>query len=315
MHSIEKLNKISNYLVLALITGTVLFFYGGPGCNFPRSIQYAWNFGHIIFYCILSVLIFNHTRFKKKSYYFQICFVFIITLFFGAAVEIIQSGFDRTMDVGDLFRNFTGSFLALLFLAPKRSELSLGKLKIYRIIIILLLISEVVPGIRLLCDEINAEKEFPLLSGFESKVELSRWEGNLTHKIDSDIKFSGNSSMMIKFKNCKFSGIFLKYFPENWSKYKTLAIKIYNPDQDFQKISCRIHDAQHIKNGQPYIDRYNDTFTLARGWNKIKIDLYIVANAPLNRVMDMGCIRSLGIFANLPEENKVIYLDDVMLVK
>lgn len=308
------MNKTSNYLITIIIIGTILFFFGGPDYHSLRSIKYIWNFGHIIFFCVLSyVLLIHWNKLKSKPYYYQILWIVVITFFLGLIIEFIQAGISRTTDIDDLARNFTGSFIALFFFAPKKNGMGFIKLSISKFILILIVIFQIVPAINFLCDEWNAKREFPVLSGFESKIELSRWVGDADCIINKDIKFTGNSSLKIKLNTSKYSGISLKYFPKDWDSYNTLSFKIFNPQSDFLKMTCRIHDKQHTEDAQLYTDRFNNTYTLFKGWNIIEINLNDVFTAPLTRTMDMNNIYGFGIFVSSQKENKIIYLDDVCL--
>lgn len=311
------LKKISNYFIaIIIIIGTVLFFWGGPDYHSNRSIKYIWNFGHIIFYCILSsVLLLNWNKLKLQSYYYQVFWIIIITFFLGLIVEIIQADINRSPDMGDLLRNFMGSFIALFFIAPKKNEIRFCKLCLSKSILLLLIAFQILPGINFLRDERHANIEFPLLSGFESKIELTRWTGDADFILSKETKNTGNSSLKIFLKTSKYSGIFLKYFPREWSLYNILSFKIFNPQNDFSKITFRIHDKKHTEGEQVYTDRFNKTCTLFKGWNTIEVNLDKVRNAPLKRKMNMNDIYGFGIFVTSQKKNKIIYLDDVVLKK
>ncbi len=239
----------------------------------------------------------------------------IITFFLGLIVELIQAGINRTPDIGDLVRNFIGSFIALFFFAPKKNEMGFYKLCLSKSILILLIAFQILPIINFLRDERHANIEFPLLSGFESKLEPSRWTGDADFVLSKEIKTTGNSSLKIFLNTSKYSGVSLKYFHREWGPYNILSFKIFNPKNDFLKITCRIHDKKHTEGEQAYTDRFNKTYTLFTGWNPIEVNLNEVYKAPLRRKMNMNEINGFGIFVISQKENKIIYLDDVMLKK
>jgi hypothetical protein len=62
-------------------------------------------------------------------------------------------------------------------------------------------------------------------------------------------------------------------------------------------------------------DRFNKSFLLKKGWNSVRIDLEKVANAPRTRKMDMNDVCGLGIFSVRLSQPRVIYLDNVRLLK
>ena len=310
------MKKISNYFIVIIIIGTILFFWGGPGSHANRSINYIWNFGHIIFYCILSTfLLLNWNKLRLKSYYYQVLWIVLITFFLGLIVEVIQAGVHRTPDIEDLLRNFMGSFIALFFFAPKKKEIGFNKLCLLKFILLLLIIFQILPAINFLRDEWSANIEFPLLSGFESNLELTRWTGDADFILSKEIKSTGSSSLKIFLNTSKYSGVSLKNFPKDWGAYNALSFKIYNPQNTFLKITCRIHDKQHAEREQIYTDRFNKTFTLFEGWNTIEVYLKDVRDAPLKRKMNMNDIYGFGIFVISQKEKIIIYLDDLLLKK
>jgi hypothetical protein len=64
---------------------------------------------------------------------------------------------------------------------------------------------------------------------------------------------------------------------------------------------------------QAYDDRYNQKFTLFKGWNLITVSLDRVANAPKSRKMDLEKIQGLGIFATGLSHPRLLYIDHVQL--
>ncbi len=208
-----------------------------------------------------------------------------------------------------------GSFITLLFFAPKKKEVGFYKLCLSKYILIIIILFQILQVINLLRDEQNAKIGFPLLSGFESKLELTRWTGDADFILSKVIKNTGESSLKIFLNTSKYSGVSLKYFPKEWEFYNLLSFKIFNPQNAFIKITCRIHDKKHTEGKQVYTDRFNKTYTLLKGWNTIEIDLNDVRNAPFKRKMNMNNIYGFGIFVISQKENKTIYLDDVLLKK
>ena len=92
-----------------------------------------------------------------------------------------------------------------------------------------------------------------------------------------------------------------------------MKISIYNPDTNPLQIIFRIHDLQHIDGYEEYEDRYNRSFLLISGWNKIEIDLAEVEKSPSSRNMDMSRIRGVGLFVVSLPAPRILYLDEVRL--
>ncbi|MCL2340263.1 MAG: succinyl-CoA synthetase subunit beta, partial [Proteobacteria bacterium] len=77
----------------------------------------------------------------------------------------------------------------------------------------------------------------------------------------------------------------------------------------------RIHDNQHRKHDMEYQDRFNQTFTLAPGWNDLSISLDKVKTAPRGRTMDMEHIEGFGLFVVRLPQPQALYLDHIYLAR
>ena len=119
--------------------------------------------------------------------------------------------------------------------------------------------------------------------------------------------------MKVALNTSLYSGVSLKYFPRNWRHYKYLQLSIFNPDDEPIKVTCRINDMRHTLGNQDYDDRFNQRFSLVKGWNLITVPLDQVASAPKGRKMDLDKVQELGIFATGLSQPKVLYIDYVML--
>ena len=102
-------------------------------------------------------------------------------------MEIGQSGIGRSTDVGDLTRDFIGASLALFFWAPSRRGLSRLALRISQAVTVTAIVISLVPLAVALADEWTTEKQFPVLSYFETPFEIDRWGGDADFKIDQKI--------------------------------------------------------------------------------------------------------------------------------
>jgi hypothetical protein len=180
-------------------------------------------------------------------------------------------------------------------------------------LIIVIALFEFVPVFLAFADEYRAEQKFPILSDFESDLELSRWSGDGLFFRSKEKVFHGKSALCQIFKTSKYSGVSLNYFPGNWTGYQYIKYNIYYPDTDTLYFTCRIHDDEHGKGIQTYNDRFNHRYILLNGWNEFSIPLIDVENAPKTRKMDLSKIQNIGIFTVQLPQSKKIYLDYVRL--
>jgi hypothetical protein len=296
------------------VFSTILLFIGGNRPDAPRSYMDVWNLGHVLLFAVGGYLLIRDWKYlARKSFAVQAIVIMVICLIVGTATELIQVNFDRTPDIGDLGRDILGGLIAVLFFTPSRLHISKKQLKLFQTMLVLFLLLAMLPLARSLSDELLAQNQFPLLSDFETPFEIYRWDAYSEISTDNTIARSGNSSLKLKLTTEKYSGVFLKYFPSDWTGYKNLSFSIYIPDVDSLMISCRINDAQHRKKNYHYSDRYNNRYYLSTGWNDISIPLENIKNAPKTRFMDIAKIELFGIFAVRLPNPRIIYIDNVRL--
>ncbi len=288
-------------------------FWGGPDYESARSFKEFWNLGHIFYFALITWLLSKWMLIRQQSVPKQWFTILFISLFLGVLIEILQYGTERTPDMGDVFRDLTGSFMMLAFFPIYSKILTNRKKMLLKAIAIILVLIQLLPLTISLADEIIAKQQFPVLSNFETPFEKDRFEGKAKLAIKHIPSLSNSHILEVSLTTEKYSGTGLKYFPGNWYDYKTLQISLYLPHTKFLWIVCRVHDMQHTQGKQQYNDRFNQRFLLKQGWNNIKIDLKDVISAPKNRNMDPRQIRGIGLFAVSLQEPQIIYLDNIQL--
>ena len=307
------LDKKAILLAIAAIC-RVLFFIGGPGYYSPRSYKRFWDLGHVLFFSILTYLIFVYwPRSSKTAFLRQSIFAIITTICLGSLIELAQTASFRTSDLMDLARDIIGCLIALAFYAPNRKTISKTVLKILQSISLILLVMAFLPLIAAIIDETAARSQFPVLADFETRFETDRFTGTANFSIYHKINFHGNGSLKVVLNTSQYSGIALKYFPGNWMDYKQLQFSIYNPDKEPINLTCRIHDRRHSRGQQLYSDRFNKNFSISYGWNLISIQLQEIEDAPHTRKMALNQIQGLAIFAVNLSHPWTVYLDYIRL--
>jgi VanZ family protein len=294
---------------------TALFFIGGPDYHSPRSYKHFWNLGHILYFSFFPFLILMFERSRKQKPITQVSIIIIATLLLGILVELGQSAFSRTPDMGDLFRNLIGAGVAICFLLPVRKGFPSKSLQLFKFFLVVLIGLQIYPIAVALIDEQHARSEFPVLSDFQGAMQLDRWEGGADISIEKGIGIEGNSAMRADLDTQHYSGFTLTYFPRNWRGYQWFQFRIYNPSEEVIRITCRIHDKWHTQGPQLYADRFNRTQSIAAGWHTIAIPLDDVRMAPAGREMDLSQIYAVGFFATQLPHPRTIYIDDVRLKK
>ena len=301
------------FKILFVLFLIYISLFGGTALHPTRSLEALWNLGHVLLFALLSGFLLSHsTWLQVKSGWVKILLILFVTLIAGAGIELLQYKFaSGRPDLGDMYRNFLGSSIPLLY--GRGRWFSNKATYALRLILIVLIGWQFKPVVANGIDEYRTRKQFPVLGDFESPLEISRWSGNGNMNRTKDLAQHGKFSLRIELPVRKYSGFSLNYFPNDWTGYTYLNFNVYYPGTEPFYMICRIHDRQHHRNGYRYRDRFNRRVDLHHGWNKIKINLDEVRQAPEGREMDMSKIVNWALFAVDIEHQQEIYLDYVYL--
>ena len=302
-------------VILAIV---ILFLFwasvtASKGRNPAPLLLALWNWGHILLFALLTYYALSFiTRIRSGSLCRQAVSIFLITLVLGVGIECWQYIFHSGKpDVEDVIRNFLGSGVVFLFMSSFKEKKTLTIL--LRVIILILLVREMLPVAYAAGDKIQAEKQFPVLADFESQSELSRWQGDAVRSLCREQVFHGQQALKTKFSSARYSSLSLEHFPGDWSAYERLYFHIFNPDSQRFKLTCRIHDRQHVNNGYAYSDRYHKEIILKPGWNALLINLREIEHAPESRKMDLRRIENFMLFSQSLPDERTIYIDYIYL--
>ncbi len=301
--------KMKITIAALLLLGAPFFFLGGPGAHGSRSFVALWDLGHVLFFFLTSLWLVKYfqNRFPSRSLLSEFLKVFFIVLILGVSIEGLQmcSG-DRSPDIFDVLRNQLGALIAFVCLYSRKDYRRMA----FRWIVFILAGIVLVPLVRGGLDEWRARRQFPVLSDFETRYEVDRWESNGGIRIAEGIARNGNRALRVQLTTDKYSGISLKYFQGDWRAFTDLLFSVYLPADKSLKIFCRIHDSVH---SNQYSDRFNQSFLLKKGWNDLVISLAEVKNGPRDRLLNLADVENFKIFVMEQEKERVIYLDSVYL--
>jgi len=289
-----------------------LFFLGGPGYESSRLFKEIWNLGHILFFAIFALeanryLIARHLPCRKN-----IITILLIILTLATGIEACQSFIPgRVASLQDIIFGLAGGLVTIAW--KSTDQQSLNRKLILRAVAISTVALCMMPLIFVAVGEYRAWHNFPVLSDFESFLDVSRWKakGKVT-RVREPVK-NGQYALKVSLTTEKYSGIALTHFPENWSNARALTFSIYNPG-DMVTLHYRIHDWKHRGKNQDYSDRFNGHSNLHPGWNTITIGIKDIINGPKNRKNDIEHIRGFSIFLIDQTVARVIYMDDVQLL-
>lgn len=304
-------NNSKTVIYFLLICGTPLFFMCGPNYHSLRSLQEIWNLGHVLFFGLLTVVLYRCSVLNHYPVWRRGLFCFVVVALLGGAIELIQQHIaGRSCSLADVGRDLAGVALVVgWFLA--REAGSYWKSVCYVAICSLTLVLSAPLAVALL-DEFHARRDFPMLADFNQSFELDRWEDKAPMHLVTEVAGVAISAAKIDITTETYSGVSLFHFPRDWSGRRALQFRLYNPGQPVV-LHFRVHDSLHQMN-QQYQDRYNGTQTLVTGWNTIDISLDDIINAPTSRKLDITNIYGFSLFLMNQETNRQLYLDYVRLL-
>ncbi len=307
------LSRLQTFLLVppALICA-VLLFVGGPGPDSLRSVRHAWVSGHLVCFGLWGYLYLSWRG--NRSIRRLLIEVMLLSFLVGSMTEILQSLVGREPSWRDVLNDVLGGLLAVLFFAPGRNQLMAPVRYATQFLLLLIVAWSLIPFSRALADDIISRHQFPLLSGFETPFEPTRWGGKSRRNIDEEIVYRGRKALEVELVAGWYPGVFLNYFPADWRDYAALQMYVHHPLPEPLELHLRIHDQHHRATDHLHSDRFNSSVILNQGWNRIRVTLAEVANAPRERELDLQQVAGVGLFAVSLEDPQVITIDDVRLL-
>ncbi len=294
------------------LIGAVLLFVGGPGPDSLRSVRYGWVAGHLICFALWGYL---YLRWRSHLPIRRLLVEIVLLSFLvGGATEIIQSLVGREPSWHDAFNDVLGGLLAGLFFAPGRHQLGAPLRYAAQFLLLLVVAWSLLPFSRALADDIISRQQFPLLSGFETPFEQTRWGGKSRRHIDQRVVYRGQKALRVELVSGWYPGVFLNFFPADWRGYAALQMYVHHPLTEPLELHLRIHDQHHRDFDQHHRDRFNASFVLEPGWNRVRVMLADVVSAPRERELDLRRVAGVGFFAVSLKNPRIITIDEVRLL-
>jgi hypothetical protein len=291
----------------------VLLFVGGPGPDSLRSLRFGWVSGHLVCFALWGYLYLSW----RGNLPIRRLLVEVVLLSFlvGGTTEVLQSLVGREPSWRDLFNDVLGGLLAVIFFAPGRHQLVAPLRHATQLLLLLVVAWSLIPFTRALADEIISRHQFPLLSGFETPFEHTRWGGKSRRYIDQEVVYRGQKALRVELVAGWYPGVFLNFFPADWRGYAALQMHVHHALVEPLELHLRIHDQQHRDFDNVHRDRFNYTLLLEPGWNRVRVLLADVASAPRGRELDLRRVAGVGLFAVSLEDPQVITIDEVRLLR
>lgn len=306
----KKNSGIVHIALLFLISPS--FFIGGPDYDSSRSIKELWNLGHVLFFALFTLWLYNIPFFQRLNVYLKIILSALLCIFIGTWVEIIQYFLpDRNFSLIDIALNFSGLTIVQLYFARSTTPSKRTRRTINSFILAIVLVL-VIPLVIACIDEYYARKDFPTLANFKRPFEINRWKNSDSMKIVKEIAGRSKHAAQIQFNTDRYSGVTLFHFPRDWRGWNKLVFIIYNPGNPVV-LHYRVHDKLHEHN-RNYQNRFNGITELKPGWNSIEIPLESIKNGPKLRLLDLSNVVGMGLFLMNQKEKITLYISNIRLL-
>jgi hypothetical protein len=308
-------------LVACVVIAAAVF--GAPDPNVKlRSALAVHDFGHVVaFGLVTALLAFALSAWSRPTFQGRAgatCIAAGAALAVGATVELAQAIWRLHGDPWDVVRDGGGALSAALILIALDTAIS-GLVRTVLLAVSIFIIAVFTfPVFAALVDEARAQAQFPVLASFETKRELSRFEF-VKEKNPGIVLISDNEgrqipAMQLRLPPGKYPGFALSYFPGDWRDMRALRLIIVNPGSTPFEMTVRIDDADYDYR-LDLDDRYNRSFPLSPGLNRIEIPLVDVAAAPRARTLDLGRVQTLLVYAVDLEQPRRIIIGPITLLR
>lgn len=302
--------KRQRWLIILLLLATILFFTPGTTNRFSDYQAEIWNLGHMGYFFLLISALFPLIKQHFSSMLSRIAVAVSVTLLLSGVIEMLQLVVGRTASFEDVINNVVGALLALY-----RCQFQQLRVKSVRLVflwlLILMLFWRLIPLLSIAADTAIAHIRHPIVANFETPFELSQWRSDFP----MTVVFDGSNQLQADLKQVGlYPRVTLTPRVTDWRGYAYLQFEIYNSSQQIWQLHVRINDAWHDEHGMHYNDRYKTVLPINPGWNRIKIDLDKVKQAPISRQMVMKQISKVRFFFMNEPSLSTIKLDNIVLV-
>jgi hypothetical protein len=153
-----------------------------------------------------------------------------------------------------------------------------------------------------------------VLFDFETDADLDRvhWKCHALFSLSEEHTTHGKRCLRLELYPSHYPGVTPMLKDNDWSRFRSLCFDIYNPQEKEIQVAVRIDDR---RSWPDYPDRYNKSFQLVRGSNRIEIPLNTLVTSGTRRAMDLKSIHRFLIFMVSPMEKNVVYVDYIRLVR
>lgn len=270
-------------------------------------LRELFNSGHILVFVFITLYLYRYLslRYENDNRVATYLIVLAVAFTIGVIIEVLQSLMQREVSISDLIRNLFGIIVALSLTTYIQKKVLHIRLLLAAIIFLCLSFG-FYSLLELSWHYQQRSKAFPNLTEFEEKWTTSfvRYNKASLRGIAGKKSRPGTTRFKFLFERGIYPGISIIEPIADWSGYRSLHFDVFSTNIDGVMIVLRVHDRQH---NHEYRDRYNQSFIIRPGLNRIVVDLADIRDAPFNRKIDMVNIASVQVF--VPEVDEPLFLE------
>jgi VanZ family protein len=277
---------------------------------------HIFDVGHIPLWAWLAAALLYALPRRVQPFARRSAAAFALAVVAAVAVELLQPQFGRSASIGDVVNDVIGAGLALTGLAAWRRSGSRwwrgGHLLAVAtgFGIALWPAYEEWRGIRW------RQMNFPVVGNFEHEDELKLWlpqgggRGRPTQILLTRARaVQGERSLRVVGAAGDWAGVSFAAGRQDWRNYRALHFSAFNPREPFT-LFVRVDD--HRASPQS-AGRFEGGFTLAPGWNHVRVPIADVERGTRNRPLNLRAIRRVAFFTGDAEPQRFWFLDNVYL--
>lgn len=300
--------------MVSLFVSFLLFYDFGK--SHSLLIEEILNYGHLLLFGFIAIGILWTIEINDRSLHESGSYVKagIISILLGIFTEFVQVFFpERYFELSDIFNDAMGTISFLAFTFSFKKTISKNLKVFLRIGTVFLIIIASFPVFNAVLDTLDMQRDFPVISSFESPREIKRWKNQeCVFQRTREHVTHGKYSFRIDLHPGEFPGMTLNYLKHDWRGYGVLSFDVFLEGPKPLRITVKVNDRKH---NEEYADRFNQGFILKPELNHITISMQDIMKAPKNRLMDVSDITKVSIFTHNLKHPRVLYVDNFRLEK
>lgn len=313
------------WIAAGLALGVVLEFLPKPQQNVFWGVVY--NTGHAPLFGVGSLVLLQLSRLlldervgRYRNHY-AVAFVGCGVLGFASELWQFFEPF-RDADLWDIARDMLGAsvFLALYATVDPRARRDAPWVdrfpRTIRAVATLALLANFVPIVVVELAYRHRAREHPRIASFDSYLETWFYaahhgaSGDEVSPPDGWTDHDGSRVLAVTFRGDRGPRLEMLEPTLRWTGYQHLVVDVFSEARHDVELVVRVRDRVFHDNPA---NRYEGTFSIATGTNRLAIDLDEIRRGPTTRELNMASIRSINFIVDTAPEPIRLFFDNVRL--